>query len=31
MVYLPTRGDILVLTENPGGASGTWISVPGTF
>lgn len=31
MIYLPTRGDVLVLSENAGGGSGTWISVPGWF
>jgi hypothetical protein len=31
MVFLPTRGDILVFTESSGALNGTWISVPGTF
>jgi hypothetical protein len=31
MVYLPHRGDVIVLTEDAGGASGRWQSIPGKF
>lgn len=31
MVYIPTRGDILVLIANPDGTSGTWRSLTGQF
>lgn len=31
MIWLPARGDILVLLTNPDGISGTWRSVPGQF
>jgi hypothetical protein len=29
MLYLPQRNQTLVLVEDPGGASGTWIALPG--
>lgn len=31
MLYLPSRGDVLILIENAGGGNGTWISVPGRY
>ncbi len=31
MIYLPQRGEILVLVEDPGGLTGTWRMVAGSF
>jgi hypothetical protein len=31
MVYLPERGDILIMAFDPGGATGTWRSVAGSY
>ncbi len=31
LVYLPQRGDILALVEDPGGVTGTWRALPGAF
>ncbi|MGQ9889959.1 MAG: hypothetical protein ACUVSX_15955 [Aggregatilineales bacterium] len=31
LVYLPQRGDILALLEDPGGQAGTWRALPGAF
>ena len=31
MIDLSQRSDVLIFTEDPGGASGTWQSLPGGF
>jgi hypothetical protein len=31
MLYLPQRGDILVLVEDPGGLTGAWRAIPGSY
>ena len=31
MIYLPQRGEILVLVEDPGGLTGTWRAVAGSY
>ena len=31
LVYLPQRGDVLALVEDPGGQAGAWRALPGAF
>jgi hypothetical protein len=31
MIDLSQRSDVLIFTEDPGGASGTWQALPGGF